>query len=259
MKKFFLFFLLVLLTASCNKIEKKKNVIDQKMVMHTMGEIDGYTYTNSLEAFLDNYNKGARFFEVDFDFLDGHLICCHDYKVWKTFVPEGLEYNYENFKNTTLTKNEYHTLDIDDLSELLDEYDDIYIITDTKYRDEETVTNQFKEIYNKCKGNIDRIIPQIYTKEMHKFVTKIYSFSSMIFTLYFLKNWDASDIAEFMNKNNIPIVTMWDYLCTKEVCNIFKEKDITICAHTVNDINKANELFENGCDIVYSDSIIYID
>jgi hypothetical protein len=80
----------------------------------------------------------------------------------------------------------------------------------------------------------------------------------MIFTLYFLNDWDPRDISAFMINHSIPIVTMWDYLCTEDCCEIFKEKNITICAHTVNNINKANELFECGCDIIYTDNLINI-
>ncbi len=236
----------------------RTNIINQNKIAHAMGEIDGYTYTNSMEAFLYNYEKGARYFEVDFDYLDNHLICCHDYSKWKTFVDDDITYTYENFKKTPITTNGYHTIDIDDLALILNEYDDVYIITDTKYNDEETVKKQFEEIYEKCKDNIDRIIPQIYTKKMYSYILDIYDFPSMIFTLYFLNDWDPRDISSFMINHNIPIVTMWDYLCTEDCCEIFKEKNITICAHTVNNINKANELFGYGCDIIYTDNLINI-
>ena len=133
----------------------------------------------------------------------------------------------------------------------------IYIVTDTKYNDELTVKKQFEELYAKCSKHIDRIIPQIYTKDMYYYVTSIYSFDYIIFTLYYINNWDSKDIAEFMVKKSIPIVTMWASLCSKEVCEVFKEYGIIICSHTINSLTQANDLFLNGCDVIYTDSIVY--
>ena len=264
MKNIFLFVLLIFSLFSCGKNKKEStetkidnynDILIQKTITHAMGQIGGYNYTNSYEAFIDNYNKGARVFEVDFDLLDDHLICSHDEEYWRRFVDADLEYNYDNFMNTLL-KNKYQTLDIDSISNILNEYEDIYIVTDTKYFDYETVIKQFDLIYSKCKNNIERIIPQIYTEEMFDYLNDNYKFKSMIFTLYKINNWDSKEIAQFMNEKNIPLVTMRKNLCTKEVCDEFKKYNIKICAHTVDKEDEAELLYSYGCDYIYSNRLI---
>ena len=46
----------------------KGNLWDGSVVIgHSFGEIEGHIYTGTLEAFQNNYQKGLRVFEVDFD------------------------------------------------------------------------------------------------------------------------------------------------------------------------------------------------
>src|SRR4030042_6668257 len=96
---------------------------------HALGGIDGQTYTNSREAFLLNYDKGFRIFEVDLVLLkDGSIFCAHDGNEWKY----GLD---KPFKKTTadelagrLCLHKYTALTGGDLLDLLDQHEDTSFI-----------------------------------------------------------------------------------------------------------------------------------
>ncbi len=222
-------------------------------ITHAMGEIDGVAYTNSLDAFMLNYKQGQRIFEVDFDLVNDNLICCHDESTFKHFVTNH-SYTYENFMKSKLL-GKYTTLDIKSLNQLLCRYQDVVIVTDTKYSDFDHVNKMFNIIKTECSENLDRIIPQIYNREMYKYIKAIYPFSHVIFTLYQLEHWDAKNIASFCSQNNISMVTMWHHLLNPNIARIFHDNHIKICTHTVNDIDVVKQLKQIGCDYFYTDSI----
>lgn len=222
-------------------------------ITHAMGEIDGVIYTNSRDAFLLNYQRGCRVFEVDFDLVDNHLICCHDENKFKEFV-KNKDYTYENFINSKLL-GKYTTLDIRGLNQLLDEYQDVLIVTDTKYSDAERVTKIFQIIKTECAQNLARIIPQIYNQAMYEAVTAVCSFNYIIFTLYQIEHWNAEDIAQFCAKKQISAVTMWHYLLNPKIAGTFHQSNVKICTHTVNDQAVVKKLQQIGCDYFYSDNL----
>lgn len=54
-----------------------------KFIAHAGGEIEGYRYTNSLEALNLSYAKGFRLFELDIiKSSDGKYVAAHDWKTW---------------------------------------------------------------------------------------------------------------------------------------------------------------------------------
>lgn len=141
------------------------------LCMHGMGGINKFTYTNSLEAFEENYAKGARVFEVDFQITtDNRLVAAHDETIWKEQIStEDIEFSSANFAEKKLY-GLYTTLNACDIMKLMQKYKDIYIITDTKELSNEDVYYQFssfvKEAESVDASVLDRIIPQIYNEDM---------------------------------------------------------------------------------------------
>lgn len=53
---------------------------ENRLIAHAFGGVDGASYTNSYEAFITNYNRGYRLFEVDLvQTTDGKLVARHDW------------------------------------------------------------------------------------------------------------------------------------------------------------------------------------
>lgn len=231
---------------------------DNVLVAHAFGGKGSKTYTNSLEAFLYNYELGHRVFEVDFDLtVDNKTICSHDEEFWRYITNNensDVEYTYDNFKNTPLF-TDYTPLDYMDIVNLLNEYPDIYIITDTKYYDEIKVYQQFTQIVDYAKTVneevLDRLIPQIYNKEMLEYVMNIYDFKSVIFTLY-QTAWEKDDIARYCVKSGIKYITVALDQVDEEVIDLWKSMNINIAVHTVDDIDEAKELLNKGVRMIYT-------
>ena len=232
------------------------------LVAHAFGGKGTKTYTNALEAFEYNYELGHRVFEVDFDLTtDNKTICSHDEDYWRYITgneKSDVEYSYEVFKTTPLF-TDYTPMDYMDIVDLLHNYSDIYIITDTKYADELSVYKQFSQIVDYAKETdpevLDRIIPQFYTKEMLDYVMNVYPFKSAIFTLYQI-TWDAEDIAKFCIKSGVKYITVSGSIIDAEVIDLWRSMGIHVAVHTVNEKEEADSFYNKGVEMIYTDFLL---
>lgn len=250
-----------------NKIRTKKYdfnynwVKDKYFVSHALGEIDGNDYTNSLEAFQYNYYLGQRIFETDFDLtVDGALICSHDEDVWRESTGSNKEYVLNEFENTKIY-GKYTSLTANDLFKIMHENKDIYIITDTKYEDKKTIKRQFNQLVEEAnkvdKSVLNRVIPQIYNEEMLSIIMDIYSFDSVIYTLYKAGDWNIDDVVNFCNKSGVGMITCNIYkVLDDDYIEKWKSNNIIVATHTINDIDEAMDYFNKGVDIIYTDNLI---
>jgi glycerophosphoryl diester phosphodiesterase len=112
-------------------------------VAHGLGEIDGHVLTNSKEAFIQNYENGHRLFEADLTYTtDGVLVARHNVFEVINGVNTEINVSYDHFQSNLLYEK-YTALDVKELLELLVDYEDAYLITDTKFTDAATVGKQF--------------------------------------------------------------------------------------------------------------------
>ena len=228
-------------------------------ITHAMGKIDEVDYTNSLEAFQESYAAGQRVFEVDFSITsDNKIVCKHYWDDWE-YVPTA-----EEFLNTPIN-GKYTPLSLEDCLFLLKEYNDIWIVTDTKYSASDKVELEFQAIMDVANSNnmtdvLDRMIIQIYKEEMYGQIKEFYDFPCWIFTLY-KSGWDGS-AEEFVNycqfswNNHIKYITMPTASVTDEVIEVADRYGIRIYTHTVNDIQEAHNFLDQGVWGIYTDEIL---
>ncbi|OLS37827.1 hypothetical protein [Bacillus sp. MRMR6] len=241
---------------------------NNKLISHAMGEIDGHYYTNSLEAFQNSYyNKGSRVFEVDFELtLDGILVARHDWRLIyaeqlmqtpETLI-DNMPWTYDYFMKQSINQK-YTPLDIDGIIELLINYPDIFIVTDTKHTDPTKIIKQFSQIINSANYDpaiLKRIIPQIYNQEMLKIVNSIYNFENIIYTLYVSPD-NNEQVITFVkdNINQIKAVTM----PTSRVNRIFVENlhsvNVFVYTHPIYNLVELVNFYEMGVDGFYSATI----
>lgn len=253
-------------------------------IAHAMGGIDGYPYTNSIEAFKDNYDKGFRVFEVDLLFTsDGELVARHEWS----------ESDYERFEQldlidlSSIEKNErdeyvptleqflsmkingqYSPMTFEDIIKLLQEYDDVVFVTDTKWADEDSVKQSFTAIVEQVTAVdetlLSRIIPQLYTLEMFDMVEEIYEFDRYIYTMYQETHRSNYEVIEFINENEeIVFVTMPQFFASLwgdprfDLLNQLQYLKKPMFFHTINDDVTLEELLYYGASGVYTDELIY--
>jgi len=190
-----------------------------RMIAHAMGGINGHDYTNSYEAFLVNYEKGHRVFEVDLILTeDGKLAARHDWLAYtadllQPGLPEdkkGVSLTLRDFKGFPIL-DKYKALSFKDIVKLMQTYPDIYLITDTKETDTDLVREQFRLIMEGAEtvdpAILNRIIPELYTEEMVETVKDIYPFPNKLYSLY--QSADSmEEIVSFVREQGIQTVAM---------------------------------------------------
>ena len=228
-------------------------------IAHAFGGIDGFTYTNSLEAFKQNYSLGHRVYEVDMDYTqdDYSVLLSHHEDHWREItgtVPE-VPYTKDSFLNSVIYEK-YTPLDLSGLISILAEYPDIFIITDTKYSDRTSVIMQFSQIVREAQAVdpaiLDRIVPQIYNEEMFWTLMSVYPFRSVIFTLY-QTAWSSESVYDFCFRSGVRCITMPVEDVTPDILSLWKTLGIRVAVHTVNDESSAEQLFREGVDLIYTD------
>lgn len=233
------------------------------VVVHGMGAVDDVPILNCKEGFLAQYARGARVFEVDLRLTaDMEVVLRHDWRArWQDGISEVSIPTLREFKARPIL-GKYTPMSFRDLLELMVEYPDICIITDTKFTDPEIVTVQFEKMLETareegCTYLFDRMAIQVYTQLMYKVVSELWDFPWYIYTLYaegFARtDYAFREKAEFCKENGILGMTMWDYWWSPSYAPIARELGIMTFAHTVNDKEKAERLLDTGIDAVYTD------
>ena len=234
------------------------------LIAHACGGIDGQPYTNSVEAFEQSYAKGMRTIEVDFRLTsDDKLVCCH---TWNEQLCGDYEaghiYSEEEFLNIRIY-DRYTPMSLETLLELMKKYEDVWIVTDTKFWEEQDVQKEFGILLETAESTdsmevLNRFVIQLYTHEMYDVVEEIHSFPSYILTLYMIGGVDREHFTEhcrFLADRGIGSITMWYYWVSPEVMEIADRYGISVYVHTVNNMEDVEELRDMGVKGFYTDDI----
>ena len=227
-------------------------------IAHACSGITGMTYTNSREAFLRNYASGHRVFEIDFNLtLDGALIAAHDIDHWKHITGTELPFTSKNF-DQLLIYGRYESLTWPEIIDLMVEYPDTYIVTDTKGYTQDRVIQTFSQLVSCAKQThpevLDRIIPQIYNENMLSWITSIHPFKSVIFTLYAIQ-WSPQSVLDFCISSGVRFITMPVHTVSEDIIRLWDTIGIQVAVHTVNDAQQIDDLFRMGVDMIYTDFV----
>lgn len=175
-----------------------------ELVAHAGGEINGFRYTNSLEALNKSYAAGFRFFEIDLEqTADGWIVLLHDwdYSIKHFYNARPKVYTLAQFKKLSL-RNNLTPLSFRELAAWLRERTDAYIITDIKRRPVRLLRN-ISRVYPDLR---ERIIPQVYSLSEYAPVRNL-GYPRLILTLYANSLPDTSVIA-FAKKHPLWAITM---------------------------------------------------
>ncbi len=234
------------------------------IITHALGSVEGRIHTNAKEAFIESYERGARVFEADF-FLtsDGELVVRHDFTSTSYYNLEQKDIGhmtYEQYMDSVICYY-YTPLDVKGLFELMKQYPDTYLVTDTKLDDEEGAKKTFEkfcEALDEAGDETlrDRIVIQIYNYDMYEWVKDIVPAKNYIFTLYMLKYKDFDKIGSFCAENNIPVVTLNETILKKETVDKLHGYGVEVFAHTLNRLAEmAPRYLDTGVDGYYSDYV----
>jgi len=239
-----------------------------RVVTHALGTTqEGDLGTNSLEAFLYNYKRGQRVFEADVQIAsDDVCVLRHD---WETDLGQGNAFGWTENDKAVPTSQEfldapilgkYTPLTLTQWFAIMEEHKDIYFITDTKYSPD--VNGQFTAFVKAAvdygyEDVLDRVIVQIYYKEMYDEVMAVYPFKNFIWTMYYIQ-WPGSEVViPFMEENQIPVLVMpydsW-YPGLDQYDSLVNKESIHVYVHTIDEESMAQSYLET-VDGIYSDVI----
>ena len=237
------------------------------IITHALGGLDGYTYLNSRESFINHYDKGCRFFEVDLSQTsDGVWVCRHNWKEpmgqWEGDKKKVL--SAEEFLNTPIY-GKYTPMSFEDLLKLLDEYPDAFVTIDSKQYSvrnyQRTLEDyaQYREIAINAglEHTLGQIIPELYNSAMYSGTMLVYKFPAYLYSLwqeYSIE--ELNDIADFCQANQIQAVSLYCEYWSEDVQKIFDERDILVSIYTINDEEKAREYVKAGAKGVCTDTLI---
>ena len=244
-----------------------------QLIMHAAGEWNNYTYSNCLEAFQYNYERGCRTFEIDLiETSDGVIVGRHDWTTVmydKSLVSEDtllIEETHRNNLPKTYEELMYMYTDRtpltwEDILQYLSMDEDLYIVTDTKDYTDEAIEKLFNKMITiareeKKESVLNRVVVQVYSQAMYRKVMSIYPFPSVIYTLY--QSPDSNEeVLEFIDHSNVRMITLPkntmrdDDAFFQELLN----RGCYIYVHTLNDIPMAAEYYDRGVTGIYTDII----
>lgn len=246
-------------------MNERKNYLSSRLIIHAMGLIDGSAYTNSLEAFQAHYENGQRYFETDFSVTsDDQLVARHD---WQGVDLENIP-TEEVFLNTPIY-GKYTPLSLKNIIYLMQQYEDVYIITDTKDDDPVIARKDISILVETAREMnamdvLDRFVIQFYNIEMYEAIKDIYDFPYYIFTLYAVWYGDENefiDYCRFCVANGVRTITMWDYRLADNprLSQIADQYGIAVYVHTVNDWETVEEMLSLGVYGIYTDDEAVMD
>ncbi|PHV71076.1 hypothetical protein CS063_07020 [Sporanaerobium hydrogeniformans] len=235
---------------------------EHQVIAHALGRIDGINYTNCLEAFKQNYEKGFRVFEVDMALsTDDQLVFLHDWNTfWGLTIGKGILGGATSFEryNAQQIQGKYTTLSVFDLLTLLKNHSDMYLVTDTKTIEPELFKLQMRRLLEAAQQIdstiIDRLIIQVYDEATATALEEVYPFKNVIYTLYTSPDrYDAQKVKATLLKHNYRVLTMPSSLVNDALLKMAQECNVKVFTHTVNTTDEVVKQQAKGIYGFYTD------
>lgn len=248
---------------SDSMITSNESLGENHLIAHALGGVNGKPYSNSLEAFIENYDNGIRIFEVDLSITsDGYVVCRHD---WNTSLYSFLEQEVLNENDEAITIEEFYSqpifntytnLSFEELLNILLEYDDAYLVLDTKSTDEAGIRKEYSlltEVIKSVDINLfKRIIPQIYNRDMLSTIKEYHDFPIVFYTLY-QDPINDEELLSFAIDNKINGIIMGIPRYSQTLIDNLNKHNILSYVHTINEPEDLIFYTENGATGVYTD------
>jgi glycerophosphoryl diester phosphodiesterase len=246
--------------ASRGKSAKLRPWYSYHAVSHALGGLDGKDYLNSSDGFYAAYKKGYRVFEMDLLRTTDHVMIGKHH--WGETLSDprskhGVPVNFGTFKSTKIY-GRYTPTSFLDMLNLMEKYPDIYLMTDSKGDKIEEVKKDFHTIVDTAKQNgkkdvLDRLVIQVYNREMYYAIKAIHPFRHFVYTTYKQRDAAFYSMVKFCKRYGIEAVTSPQNDINDYRMNILKKEGIYSYTHSVNNPYYAMEYMKLGVYGIYSD------
>jgi len=241
-------------------IEHRKDAwyLSSRLISHACGGVHGLTYTNSKEALQTALACGIRTIEVDFLYTsDGELVCAHE---WQDLLDSDTVPTSAEFYSLKIY-GKYTTMHAKDIIAAMAEYDDMYLIIDTKEKDRVQVIRDLVSLCNGDDSIIRRLVVQLYDRGCKDQILAIYPFSdeNFLFTCYYFGSRRTTEIMQLCYDENIRVITVPNSKWDQDTLDFFIDKGFIIYEHTENRPDRANRALQRGIHGIYTDFLIESD
>lgn len=238
--------------------------MDSMVIAHCLGQVDGHAGTSSREAFLESYQRGLRVLETDFSLTaDGVLAVRHDFGTNSASLlgqPDLVGAVTAQQHISTPILGQYQALTAGSLLRLMQEYPDVWVVTDTKETDPELLRREFELLVEaadavNARSVLDHLVIQVYNTEMKAIIEEIYPFEHWIMTVYQLPgDSDYGALADYCAANGIPAVAVPSTRLTHSLAEQIHARGLKLYVHTLNESEEIVWALKLGADGIYSDA-----
>ncbi len=222
------------------------------LISHAGGGIEAGTYSNAREAFDLNYEEGHRYFEADLNWTsDGWLVLVHDWdeRFSEWFLDADGRPSLEQFQKMRM-RNGLSQMSLSDLYVWMLEHKDVYLVTDVKERN----VAALRWIARSSRGLQERFIPQVYQLAEFSQAREL-GYRNIILTLYRIDG-PPERIFDFAMEHDLFAITMPAYRALNDdFAERLTTRGVFVYVHTINSLEKWNELRHRGVTGIYTDFI----
>ena len=243
--------------------------LNYHFIAHAGGEIDGYIYTGSLEAWEESYRKGSRVFDADFNWTaDGKLVIRHSWSdnletdsvamnqsrvmedkngcIQRTY--NGIPLSYEAFMNSRIF-HRYSPMDAEAVLRFMDTHADVYVAADTKG----DIMESYRVLVTTAKGLrlesvLKRIIVNVYDCALIPEIKQIYPFSNFTARQHYVQPKNYSELAKECLDNGVHVVSISSCYMNDEGIRLLREKGIHVWAAIADYISDLSEYAHSGAE-----------
>jgi len=223
-----------------------------RLIYHAGGGIDGLDYTNSVEALEATLEQGRRLVEVDFGYTsDGALVCVH---YWSNVSDEDVQLSLAEFEAANVY-GKYTTMTAETLIGYMAQYEDMYLVIDTKETDSVSVVRDLLAMCGENTAIADRFVIQLYDKGIKEQMMQLHPFGNdnFLFTAYKFGPGKFADIMQLCYDEQIQVVTVAGGKWDANTIGYFRDKGFLVFNHTLNRLDYANIAAEQGVYGFYTD------
>ncbi len=238
---------------------ERQRIPEGVLIAHALGGINAISGSNSPQAFVHNYGRGFRWFEVDLALTaDEEMVGFHlDMEAALGLEVKVAETSTEEFLSRRFW-GRFRLMTFDELLTLMESRPDAFLITDTKSWDPPIVEAFIREVARFPESVRRRIVPQLYRESdfdaLEKIELALGEFPYVILTLY--AAWMPDEkVVELLGRPELRNITASDRRFSSALAEKVHAQDAAIFVHTINDRAEAASFVRAGADGIYTDFV----
>jgi len=225
-------------------------------VAHAFGAIGGEALTNSREAFLANYARGFRVFEVDLTLTrDGALVASHDWDTPERFGRRGA-LTLAEFRRLPIA-GRFSGLTAADVVRLVSTHPDVHLILDLKGDFPDLLRRFVADARRVDSSALARVVPQLYRERDLAAAVAVYPFRSYAYTLY-RNSASVEEVVRFVRRTGVRVVVASESRFSPALARSLAAAGAVVYVHTINNPTQAAAYLRAGAHGVYTDTLLRV-